>query len=112
LSNQGGLNLESKATKIETRRLADFKQKVSVVLSHLDLPISIYAATAKDGFRKPRMGMWFELLDDHELEMNSDIDLAHSIFVGDAGGRQVSTSTGATKDHSCVDRYGFTLCFL
>lgn len=70
-------------------------------MAQLDLPISIYAATAKDEFRKPRTGMWRQLLNDHGLaEQPGAIDLDKSMFVGDAAGR----SGSATKDFSCSDR--------
>jgi bifunctional polynucleotide phosphatase/kinase len=72
------------------------------VFNQLDFPISIYAATEKDIFRKPRIGMWTELLDDCDISPG-DLDLPNSIFVGDAGGRLASG--GKPKDFSCSDRY-------
>lgn len=105
LSNQGGISLKSdpKSVKSDMKRLADFKGKVSAVLTQLELPISVYAATSRDQYRKPRTGMWQELLDDHDLENEDSVDLSNSFFVGDAGGRE-ATASGAVKDHSCVDR--------
>jgi bifunctional polynucleotide phosphatase/kinase len=88
---------------MQSKRLSDFKQKASVVLSRLDLPIGLYAATGKDHFRKPRTGMWEELLRDLGLE-SADVDLENSIFVGDAGGRQGTGKPGSAKDHACSDR--------
>ncbi|KAK1833920.1 PNK3P-domain-containing protein [Podospora conica] len=107
-SNQGGLTLhyppKSNAPKAAKNRVAEFKQKCSVVLSRLDIPITLYAATGKDIFRKPRPGMWIELKDDYDLT-DDDIDHEHSIFVGDAGGRPADTSVAASrKDFSCSDR--------
>lgn len=104
VSNQSGLTLKSntpKAPKVDMKRLSDFKAKATTILAQLDLPISIYAATAKDEFRKPCTGMWRQLLDDHGLA--GTVDLERSIFVGDAAGR--SGSTAATKDFSCSDRF-------
>jgi len=75
---------------------------VSAVFSQLDLPISIYAATEKDLYRKPRTGMWKELLEDHDISPGG-IDLENSFFVGDAGGR--IASIGLAKDFSSSDRY-------
>lgn len=105
LSNQGGISLKSdpKTVKSDQKRLADFKGKVSAVLSQLDLPISVYAATARDQYRKPRIGMWQEVLEDYDLESAGLVDLDNSFFVGDAGGRP-AVPGGAVKDHSCVDR--------
>jgi bifunctional polynucleotide phosphatase/kinase len=80
---------------------------VSAVFSQLDLPISIYAATEKDQYRKPRTGMWKELLEDHDLNPGS-VDLENSFFVGDAGGR--IASIGIAKDFSSSDRYSMAIC--
>ncbi|GJC81419.1 bifunctional polynucleotide phosphatase/kinase [Colletotrichum liriopes] len=104
LSNQAGLVLhadpKAKTPKSTKDRVSAFKQKVNAVLTQLDLPITIYAATEKDIYRKPRPGMWKELCDDYDLA--GDIDLKHSIFIGDAGGRIAAPKT--TKDFSCSDR--------
>jgi bifunctional polynucleotide phosphatase/kinase len=68
--------------------------------------MTLYAATGKDMYRKPRPGIWAELCDDWDL---SDVDLENSFFVGDAGGRGAVVSTqkgvkGTAKDFSCSDR--------
>ena len=106
VSNQGGVSLKSspKTVKSDQKRLADFKGKVSAVLSQLDLPVTVYAATDRDEYRKPRVGMWRELLEDYDLEGVECIDLENSFFVGDAGGREAVAGV-SVKDHSCVDRY-------
>ncbi|KAI1798595.1 PNK3P-domain-containing protein [Daldinia bambusicola] len=113
LSNQAGLTLhpdpKSKAPKASSRAKVDnFKQRSSAVLAQLDLPTTIYAATGHDEFRKPRTGMWAEVCRDYGLR-DDEVDLASSIFVGDAGGRtaQLKDSgrgTAAAKDFSCSDR--------
>ena len=102
ISNQGGISLkaDSKAPK---SKLGSFKSKVSAVFNQLDIPISIYAATEKDIYRKPRTGMWSELLEDFDIHLSGDVDLENSLFVGDAGGR--NASNGKPKDFSCSDRY-------
>lgn len=67
----------------------------------------MYAATSRDIYRKPRSGMWRELLDDYDLDAAGAIDLENSFFVGDAGGREAVLGGGGEKvgkDHSCVDR--------
>lgn len=106
LSNQGGISLKPnpKTVKSDQKRLADFKGKVSAVISQLDLTVTVYAATARDEYRKPRVGMWRELLEDHDLEGAESLDLEKSFFVGDAGGREAVAGI-SVKDHSCVDRY-------
>ncbi|UPX17183.1 DNA kinase/phosphatase Pnk1, variant 2 [Ascochyta rabiei] len=105
MSNQGGISLKSdpKTVKSDQKRLADFKGKVSAVLSQLSLPVTVYAATGRDGYRKPRVGMWVELLDDHDLDGMEAVDLENSFFVGDAGGREAVAGI-SVNDHSCVDR--------
>ncbi|KAM0274382.1 hypothetical protein ACHAQH_007884 [Verticillium albo-atrum] len=105
LSNQAGLTLhpdpKSKAPKASaSKRVNEYKIKCSAVLAQLDLPITLYAATEKDIFRKPRPGMWRELCRDHDIV--DDVDLKNSFFVGDAGGRVAGVKTA--KDFSCSDR--------
>ncbi|KAK3388743.1 PNK3P-domain-containing protein [Sordaria brevicollis] len=116
-TNQGGLTLHpspaAKTPKAQLERVPQFKQKCSAVLSQLDIPTTLYAATGKDIYRKPRPGMWNEMKADYHLE-NSEIDLENSIFVGDAGGRQAELgstptdgkkkATATPKDFSCSDR--------
>jgi bifunctional polynucleotide phosphatase/kinase len=102
VSNQGGISLKHD-NKNPKSKLGSFKSKVSAVFNQLDIPISIYAATEKDIYRKPRTGMWSELLDDYDLNASGDMDLESSIFVGDAGGR--NGRDGKPKDFSCSDRY-------
>ncbi|KAI1329284.1 DNA kinase/phosphatase Pnk1 [Xylariaceae sp. FL0255] len=111
LSNQGGLTLHadpnSKGPKNAGKaKVNNFKHKCAAVLSQLDIPMtSVYAATARDGFRKPRTGMWDRLCEDYELNNPEDVDLENSIFVGDAGGRVAQVgSGGGSKDFSCSDR--------
>jgi bifunctional polynucleotide phosphatase/kinase len=104
LSNQAGISLkpDPKTIKSDQKRLADFKAKVSAVFTQLELPISVYAATSHDRYRKPRVGMWEELREDYDLESADAVDLDNSFFVGDAAGREASG--GRTKDFSCGDR--------
>ncbi|KAH9881218.1 hypothetical protein J1614_001713 [Plenodomus biglobosus] len=105
VSNQGGISLrpDPKTIKSDQKRLAEFKTKVSAVFNQLDLPFTLYAATSRDQYRKPRIGMWQEIVDDFDLDSADSLDLERSIFVGDAGGREAVVG-GAGKDHSCVDR--------
>ncbi|KAI3323939.1 DNA kinase/phosphatase Pnk1 [Xylariaceae sp. AK1471] len=114
ISNQAGLTLhldpKSKGPKNAGKaKVSNFKQKCSAVLTQLNLPTSIYAATERDHYRKPRTGMWKELCDDYGIPEN-EVDLENSIFVGDAGGRtarlkdSVSGAAATAKDFSCSDR--------
>ncbi|PHH55080.1 Bifunctional polynucleotide phosphatase/kinase [Ceratocystis fimbriata CBS 114723] len=104
-SNQAGLTLhpdpKSKApTKSDKTR--EYKGKCDNILRALNLPITLYAATAKDRFRKPQTGMWDSLLSDNGLAPE-DIDMASSFFVGDAAGRP-ARGVRKTRDFSCSDR--------
>ncbi|EMR87027.1 putative polynucleotide kinase 3 phosphatase protein [Botrytis cinerea BcDW1] len=101
ISNQAGISLKTDP-KPPKARLAEFKSKVSAVFNHINIPVSIYVATEKDIYRKPRMGMWKELLEDYDIHLPGDLKLQESIFVGDAAGRHAST--GKSKDFSCSDR--------
>ncbi|KAK4641372.1 DNA kinase/phosphatase Pnk1 [Podospora bellae-mahoneyi] len=106
-TNQGGLTLhpdpKTKApVKFTKNRVAGFKAKCNAVLGQLGIPVTLYAATGKDIFRKPRPGMWEELKKDYSLP-EEEIDRENSIFVGDAGGRTAELK-GQAKDFSCSDR--------
>lgn len=108
ISNQGAITLStanSKAPKLDMKSLGTFKGKVLAVLNALELPISVYAATEKDLFRKPRTGMWDQLLQDYGLSDSAgEVDHANSIFVGDAAGRAEDKALKARKDHASSDR--------
>ena len=104
MSNQGGISLrsDSKTLKSDQKRLGVFKEKVGHVLRQLDMPVCMLAATARDEYRKPRVGMWKELLDELDLDEGDGPDLAGSFFIGDAAGR-IATK-GRKADHSNSDR--------
>lgn len=98
VSNQKKISLqkEIKGGRSESKSLTTFKEKASAVMRQLDVPLSLYAATQYDEYRKPRMGMWKELVEDYDLDVDNSLDLQSSFFVGDAAGRP--------GDHSCSDR--------
>lgn len=76
--------------------IANWKQKIPLIAAALpEVPFRIYAATAKDGYRKPMPGMWRELETVFAAE-NINIDKEASYFVGDAAGR--------AGDHAGTDR--------
>lgn len=78
----------------DSKSLSNFKEKLSAIMTQLDLPLSVYAATGATEYRKPRPGMWKEFMEDFDLEVDG-IDLANSVYVGDAAGRP--------GDHSATD---------
>jgi bifunctional polynucleotide phosphatase/kinase len=106
ISNQAAVNLRSdgKTPKDGMRSLNNLKGKATSVFKALDLPISLYAATEYDGFRKPRVGMWTQLRRDYGVSGDGDVDLEGSVFVGDAAGRAGDPKAGVKRDHSCSDR--------
>lgn len=106
ISNQAAVSLKSdpKTPKDGMRSLNNLKGKATAVFKALDLPMSLYAATEYDNFRKPRTGMWTQLRRDYGLSRDGDVDLEGSVFVGDAAGRAGDPKAGIKKDHSCSDR--------
>ncbi|KAI0260764.1 polynucleotide kinase 3 phosphatase-domain-containing protein, partial [Gloeopeniophorella convolvens] len=67
--------------------LAEWKKKIPLIAAAIpDVPFRIFAATAKDGHRKPMPGMWRELERIFAAE-GVAIDKAASYYVGDAAGR-------------------------
>ena len=103
VSNQAGISFtaDKKGPKLAQSKYSSFKTKVASVFQQLDFPITIYAATEKDIYRKPRTGMWHELLDDYDIS-SDDLNLYDCVFVGDAAGRDAHGPT--SKDFSCSDR--------
>lgn len=90
-SNQAGIALKNdrnaKKPKSDGKRLEQYKQKVTAILNNLDINISLFAATEKDEYRKPRPGMWKEALEYFDLDASGAVDLQASFYVGDAAGR-------------------------
>ncbi|KAJ6257168.1 [Pyruvate dehydrogenase [acetyl-transferring]]-phosphatase [Drechslerella dactyloides] len=84
-TNQNGLKLDSPKHE---KQVKDWKQKLNFIVSALNLPISIYAATSTDGYRKPRTGMFEYCLSELGDGDEASIDLENSVFVGDAAGRK------------------------
>ena len=92
-TNQGGIVIKKNAVNM-TR----FKTKVEKFLTHLDIPMLLYASTAKnDNYRKPRSGLW--TLFARDIGLSGAIPVTeNAVFVGDAAGRQIP------KDFSACDR--------
>ncbi|KAK9360248.1 polynucleotide kinase 3 phosphatase-domain-containing protein [Lipomyces starkeyi] len=117
-SNQSGIALSPKVSKSkkarkdvdETKtRLWQFKTKLVAIMKLLRLPCYVIAATGKDEFRKPHVGMWRLVKEVHERHLRHlhknesefvegpidvDLDRDNSFFVGDAAGRKGDHSTG------------------
>jgi bifunctional polynucleotide phosphatase/kinase len=97
MSNQKRISLQKdlKGGRADSKSLTNFKERVTGAMRQIDIPISVYAATADDENRKPRTGMWKEFVEDYDLDVFG-VDLSASFYVGDAAGRP--------RDHSMVDR--------
>ena len=92
LTNQMGIT-KGKVTE------AELVDKFNQVVSELDLPVIILAATRDNHHRKPGVGMWNFLERTYGQAL-----LAESFYVGDAAGRKKGWKSGAKKDHSDSDR--------
>ncbi|KAL4930633.1 putative DNA 3'-phosphatase Tpp1 [Aspergillus undulatus] len=95
MSNQKAISLKKDKKGDDSKSLTNFKDRVSAVMRELEIPLSVYAATEDNDYRKPRAGMWREFIDDHDFDVMG-IKTSESVFVGDAAGRPT--------DHSSVDR--------
>lgn len=113
ISNQAGISLPSaKSDKAASKKpvpnlksLKNFKGRLNAVMGQLDFPVSVYAATVRDQYRKPRPGMWHEVLEHYDLDDEQGIDEEHTFYVGDAAGRTADGSSGnSDKDFASSDR--------
>ncbi|KIX04761.1 polynucleotide kinase 3'-phosphatase [Rhinocladiella mackenziei CBS 650.93] len=104
LSNQGNISLKDnpKSLRKDNPGVANLKNQITSIFRQLDFPISIYAATGQDRYRKPRIGMWEEMLGDYDLQAQDAVDMANSFYVGDAAGREKTDKR--RKDHATTDR--------
>lgn len=105
LSNQGNISLKDnpKSLQKDTPSLVNLKNQITSIFRQLDIPLSFYGATAQDRFRKPRTGMWDEMLDDFDLQAEDAVDIDGSFYIGDAAGR--AKTDQRNKDHATSDRY-------
>jgi len=103
LSNQGGVKLQT-SLKQDSKRTTEFKAKIGAIMNHFNFPVNLYAATERDQYRKPRTGMWRQMLNDFGLDNDQGVDLENSFYVGDAAGR-ISDEKGDVNDFASSDRY-------
>uniref|UniRef100_A0A060T6T6 ARAD1B17842p n=1 Tax=Blastobotrys adeninivorans TaxID=409370 RepID=A0A060T6T6_BLAAD len=85
-SNQG-----STVPREDTKRFQQLKERVRQVVTSIGVPVLFYAAakvdkTKESQFRKPKTGMWDELIKDL-AELHQTIDMEKSFYCGDALGR-------------------------
>ncbi|KAF8212218.1 polynucleotide kinase 3 phosphatase-domain-containing protein [Mycena galopus ATCC 62051] len=96
ISNQAGL--------FSAKKKNDWKQKLGLIAAAVpQLPFRVFAATGKDKYRKPMVGMWEEL-EKLYAEDGIQIDKTSSFFVGDAAGRDYPKNPGKKKDFASTDR--------
>ncbi|KAK6518859.1 hypothetical protein TWF281_003550 [Arthrobotrys megalospora] len=92
-TNQNGLKASGSKADDKVR---EWTKKVNYIVTALNLPVHVYAATETDIYRKPRTGMFEHYLSD----LGDDaplIDIESSVFVGDAAGRKGDFSAGDRK---------------
>ncbi|KAF8623947.1 hypothetical protein AX15_006112 [Amanita polypyramis BW_CC] len=86
---------------INASALKKWKQKIYLIAAALpDTPFRLFAATAKDRYRKPMPGIWYEF-ERIAHSTGLEIDKSASFFVGDAAGRQY---TKGKADFASTDR--------
>jgi bifunctional polynucleotide phosphatase/kinase len=91
-TNQGGVAKNKTTLENVEKRLKSF-------ISHMGIPIYVFAAIAYDNHRKPHIKMWEKALKFLGVE---NIDLTKCLYIGDAAGRVKSGNK--KKDFSCSDR--------
>ncbi len=77
----------------------DFEHKLANLQAELKVPLLVVAATEDDKFHKPSKGMWEHF--DAKLNGGVKVDLAESVYVGDAAGRPARA--GKKRDFSDSD---------
>lgn len=85
-SNQG-----STVPREDTKRFQQLKERVRQIVTSIGVPVLFYAAakvdkTKESQFRKPKTGMWDELIKDL-AQLHQTIDMEKSFYCGDALGR-------------------------
>lgn len=77
-TNRGGTKLDKPGSKLNT-----FKLKTAAIYSTLDIPLTLYATTENDKYRKTRGGMRNEMVDDYDIDI-CGVNKEESLLVGDA----------------------------
>ena len=75
----------------EAPEAVPFKRKMELVMRKLRIPVTVFVACANDIYRKPRPGLW-SIIPELTGNAGSSIDIAQSLVVGDAAGRQTDFS--------------------
>ncbi|CAG8632801.1 9350_t:CDS:10 [Funneliformis mosseae] len=99
ISNQGSFE-SSKKTSEKKRK--DFMNKINHMANNLNIPFEVYAATARDKYRKPMIGIWNYIIE-HGND-GVDIDIERCFYVGDAAGREENWKHNTQGDWNDTDR--------
>lgn len=98
ISNQAGLKTGED--------ISGWTTKIDNVQQLLNIPISVYASTGKDMYRKPLPTFW-NIISDSYKGSKVKLDKKNSYYCGDAAGR-AGDAAGRAGDHSDTD-YKFAL---
>ncbi|PKC67399.1 PNK3P-domain-containing protein [Rhizophagus irregularis] len=99
ITNQGGLEISNKTSE---KKRKEFKAKIKNIVNNLNVPCEIYAATARDKYRKPMIGIW-KYITEHGND-GVITDMEESFYVGDAAGRGENWKPNAPHDWNDTDR--------
>jgi bifunctional polynucleotide phosphatase/kinase len=99
-TNQGGVTKGKLTIQAVVQRVEAFMEAAVGV----DVPFLVFAASGDDHHRKPATGMWDYMVREFFGNDPNRIDLANSLYVGDAAGRPKGWEQNKKKDHSCGDR--------
>lgn len=94
-------------TTANAKRLQTWKTKVANIANVIDCPMIIFAALAKDGFRKPGRLIWDNGIVQAYVEAGGnakDIDIDSSISIPEQASFFVGDAAGRVGDHSDTDR--------
>ena len=95
VTNQGGVE------KGKTN-LSELKYKFCRIVEDIGVPVQIYILTGYNHFRKPNCAVWELMME--KFNDGVKVDLAVSLYCGDAAGREKNWSPGKVRDFSCDDR--------
>eukprot|EP00758_Cryptobia_borreli_P005862 Tbor_TRINITY_DN5006_c0_g1::TRINITY_DN5006_c0_g1_i1::g.14422::m.14422/K08073/PNKP; bifunctional polynucleotide phosphatase/kinase len=102
ISNQAGIGKKGWNEK----KADEIRGKVLDICEAAGLPISCWASTTEDNWRKPSTKIWDDVCSVvAQRAPGYTVDTSRSYYVGDAAGRKdFKTMAGRKKDFSCSDR--------
>lgn len=94
-TNQGGIEKGKQDIKPLLGKFED-------IINAVGIPIQVFVSTGNTHYRKPSTAMWEHMVS--QCNGGLEVDLASSIYVGDAAGRTKDWTPGKPKDFSAGDR--------